>query len=229
MGRSTRAAGAGMQTQRDCQAEVLAFLENPASHGGQSVRRIETHASSVFLVGARALKVKRAVRFPFLDYSSLDKRRAACAAELEVNRPFAPELYRRIVAITRAADGRLALDGKGEPVEWAVEMRRFDEARTLDRLADADGIGAALADALGRVVAAAHARAPVVRAEPWIAALETYLDQNEAAFREFPDLFPADAVAELQQKSRDALARVRPLLFRRGKLGLIRRGHGDLH
>src|SRR5262249_49535907 len=82
-------------------------------------------ASSVFLVGARALKVKRAVRFPFLDYSSLDKRRAACAAELEVNRPFAPELYRRIVAITRAADGRLALDGKGEPVAWAVHMLRF--------------------------------------------------------------------------------------------------------
>jgi aminoglycoside phosphotransferase family enzyme/predicted kinase len=218
-----------MQTQRDCQAEVLAFLEDPASHGGRSVRRIDTHASSVFLLGERALKVKRAVRFPFLDYSSLDKRRAACAAELEVNRPFAPELYCRIVAVTRAADGRLALDGPGEPVEWAVEMRRFEEARTLDRLADAGGIDAALADALGRVVAAAHARGPVVRAEPWIAALETYLDQNEAAFREFPDLFPRDAVAELQQRSRDALARVRPLLLTRGKLGLIRRGHGDLH
>jgi uncharacterized protein len=72
-----------MQTQRDCQAEVLAFLEDPASHGGQSVRRIDTHASSIFLVGEQALKVERAVRFPFLDYSSLQKRRAACAAELE--------------------------------------------------------------------------------------------------------------------------------------------------
>src|SRR5215470_17005438 len=110
MGRSTRPAGADMPTQRDCQAEVLAFLEDPASHGHQSVRRIDTHASSVFLAGERALKVKRAVRFPFLDYSSLDKRRAACAAEVEVNRSLAPELYRRIVAITRATDGRLALD-----------------------------------------------------------------------------------------------------------------------
>src|SRR6202158_3753657 len=106
-----------MQTQRDCQAEVLAFLEDPASHHGREVRRIDTHASSVFLVGERALKVKRAVRFPFLDYSSLDKRKAACAAELGVTRPFAPNLYRRIVPITRAADGRLALDGGGEPVE----------------------------------------------------------------------------------------------------------------
>jgi aminoglycoside phosphotransferase family enzyme/predicted kinase len=218
-----------MQTRRDCQAEVLAFLEDPASHRGDSVRRIDTHASSVFLVGERALKVKRAVRFPFLDYSSLDKRKAACAAELEVNRPFAPELYRRIVPITRETDGRLALEGEGEPVEWAVEMRRFDEARTLDRLADAGRIDAALADTLGRVVAAAHARAPIVSAEPWIAALDAYLDQNEAAFREFPNLFAAEAVAELQRRSRAALARVRPQLFARGKLGLIRRGHGDLH
>jgi uncharacterized protein len=218
-----------MQTQRDCQAEVLAFLENPASHSGGQVKRIDTHASAVFLVGDRALKVKRAVRFPFLDYSSLEKRKAACAAELEVNRPFAPELYRRVVAITRAADGRLALGGEGESVEWAVEMRRFDEARTLDRLADAGGIDAALADALGRVVAAAHARAPLVRAAPWVAALDTYLDQNDAAFREFPDLFAAEAVAELHRSSRRALARVRPQLFARAKLGLIRRGHGDLH
>lgn len=218
-----------MQTQRDCQAEVLGFLEDPASHHARRVRRIDTHASSVFLVGDRALKVKRAVRFPFLDYSSLDKRKAACAAELEVNRPFAPELYRRIVPITREADGRLALEGEGQPVEWAVEMRRFDEARTLDRLADAASIDAALADTLGRVVAAAHARAPIGSAEPWINALDTYLDQNEAAFREFPSLFAAEAVAELQLNSRRALARGCPLLFARGKLGLIRRGHGDLH
>jgi uncharacterized protein len=218
-----------MQTQRDCQAEVLAFLEDPASHGGREVRRIDTHASSVFLVGERALKVKQAVRFPFLDYSSLDKRKAACTAELEVNRPFAPELYLRVVPVTREAGGRLALDGAGEPVEWAVEMRRFDEARTLDRLADAGGIDTALADTLGRVVAAAHAVAPVVGAEAWIAALDTYLDQNEAAFRECPSLFPAEAVGELQRRSRRALTCVRPLLFVRGQLGLIRRGHGDLH
>ena len=218
-----------MQAQRDCQAEVLAFLTDPASHQGHKVRRIDTHASSVFLVGQRAFKVKRAVRFPFLDYSSLDKRKAACAAEIAVNRPFAPELYRRIVPVTREADAGLALDGAGEPIEWAVEMRRFDETRTLDRLADGDLIDAALADTLGRAVAAAHARAPVVRAEPWVAALDTYLNQNDAAFREFPELFPADPVADLQQRSHRALTQVRPLLLVRGRQDLVRRGHGDLH
>src|SRR3954470_14332865 len=117
----------------DTQEETFAMLANPATHGGAAVRRVDTHAASVFLAGERAYKVKRAVVFPFLDYSTVAKRKAACEAELEVNRPFAPEIYLRVVAITRE-DGRLALDGPGEPVEWAVEMGRFDENMTLDTL-----------------------------------------------------------------------------------------------
>src|SRR3989304_1325149 len=112
------------------QQGVLDFLGDPASHGGVPVVRIDTHAASVFLAGERALKIKRAVRFPFLDYSTLAKRQAACAAEIEVNRAFAPAIYRGVVAITRAPDGGFAIGGKGPPGEWAVEMRRFDEAPT---------------------------------------------------------------------------------------------------
>ena len=119
----------------DSQQAVIDFLGSPAAHSGQSVTRIDTHAASVFLAGARALKIKRAVKFPFLDFSTLAKRKAACEAELEVNRPYAPAIYRGVVAITRA-DGGLAIGGKGEPVEWAVEMVRFDETKTLDHLAE---------------------------------------------------------------------------------------------
>src|SRR3954470_6630715 len=95
------------------QKAVFDLLADPATHDGAGVKRIDTHAASVFLAGERAFKVKRAVRFPFLDYSTLEKRKAACEAELRVNRPFAPEIYRRVVPITRAADGQLALDGTG--------------------------------------------------------------------------------------------------------------------
>src|SRR5262245_56331971 len=123
-------------TTPESQEPVFALLAASATHGGVPVKRIDTHAASVFLAADRALKVKRAVRFPFLDYSTLAKRQDACAAELEVNRPFAPEIYRRVVPITRTADGRLAIDGDGTPVEWAVEMRRFAEDATLDRLAE---------------------------------------------------------------------------------------------
>ena len=122
---------------RCSQEAVFRLLADPATHGGAAVKRIDTHAASVFLAGDRALKVKRAVRFPFLDYSTLEQRKRACEAEVEINRPFAPDIYRRVLPIARAADGALALDGPGPPVEWAVEMRRFDENATLDRLAEA--------------------------------------------------------------------------------------------
>lgn len=213
----------------ESQEAVFALLADPATHGGTPVRRIDTHAASVFLAGDRAFKVKRAVRFPFLDYSTLDLRRRACESELEVNKPFAPEIYLRVVPITREADGRLTLDGDGAAVDWAVEMRRFDENATLDHLADAGEIDAALADALGRAVAAAHASAPVVEAAPWIDALAAYIEQNHAELRERPELFPSAEVEPLTRASRAAHARVRPLLVERGRRGLIRRGHGDLH
>ena len=211
------------------QNEVLAFLGDARTHGGRSVRRIDTHAAIVFLAGARALKVKRAVRFPFLDYSTLDKRHAACQAELEVNRHFAPELYRRVVPITRAPDGRLMLDGEGEPVEWAVDMRRFDETQTLDRLAEDGRLDEALADRLARAVAAMHARAPAADFEAWLGKIGEILGQNAVAFRELPKLFPAKDVESLVAATRAAFDRVRPLLEARGHTGLVRRGHGDLH
>jgi aminoglycoside phosphotransferase family enzyme/predicted kinase len=218
-----------MARAADDQEPVLRLLADPATFGGAEVRRIDTHAASVFLAGQRALKVKRAVRFPFLDYSTPEKRKAACAAEIEVNRAFAPQIYRGVVAITREQDGRLILGGRGTPVEWAVEMRRFDEMRTLDRLADEGKIDAALAERLARAVAAAHARAPVVDAAPWLAALNKYLDNNGTAFRQDPDLFPPAAAERLGRSSRAALARVSPLLAARGEHRLVRRGHGDLH
>ena len=211
------------------QDAVFAFLSDPATHGGGAVKRIDTHAASVFLAGEHAFKVKRAVRFPFLDFSTLAKRKSACEAELRINRSFAPDIYRRVVAVTREADGRLTLDGTGTPVEWVLEMRRFDENATLDRLAQAGKVDRALADALGRAVAALHGGANAVEAEPWIAALADYIEQNEAAFRERPDLFSPVEGEALAQRSRAAHARIRPLLVARGHHGLIRHLHGDLH
>jgi aminoglycoside phosphotransferase family enzyme/predicted kinase len=212
----------------ESQEQVFALLGDPAMHGGAAVRRIDTHAASVFLAGESAYKVKRAVRFPFLDYSTLAKRKAACEAELAVNRPFAADIYLRVVAVTRR-NGGLALDGPGEPVEWAVEMRRFDENATLDHLAERGQIDTSLADALARAVVAAHADAPVVDAGPWIEAVARFLEQNDAALRETPELFPSAEAEALTNASRAAFHRIRPLLDARGTQGLVRRGHGDLH
>jgi aminoglycoside phosphotransferase family enzyme/predicted kinase len=211
------------------QDAVFAFLGRASTHGGAEVRRCDTHAAAVFLAGERALKVKRAVRFPFLDYSTLEKRKVACAAELEVNRRFAPQIYLRIVPITREQDGSLSLGGNGEAVEWAVEMKRFDENQTLDRIANRGGIDAALPGKLAKAVAAMHAQAEPVEAGPWLAAVEGYIGQNTVAFREAQSLFPGQDASSLDQRSRAALGQMRPLLLARGQRGLVRRCHGDLH
>ena len=218
-----------MSPAETSQQAVIDFLERPASHGGAPVKRIDTHAATVFLAGERALKIKRAVRFPFLDYSTLEKRKAACTAELEVNHPYAPAIYRRVVAITRERDGTLAIGGAGEPVEWAVEMRRFDETQTLDHLAEAQRIDDALADALGRAVAHAHTAAPAVANAGFSGALTAIIAANDAELRAAPELFPPQAVSALTDATRGTFERVQPLLAARERAGLVRRCHGDLH
>jgi uncharacterized protein len=216
----------------ETQDAVFELLGNPATYrlpAAAKIVRHQTHAAIVFLAGDRAFKVKRAVRYPFLDFSSLDKRKAACEAELTINRKFAPQLYRRVVPITREGDGALALDGNGEPVEWAVEMARFDEERTLDRLAQRSELGERLLAKLAVAVAAMHERAEPVEPAPWIAAVEQFIDNNTTFFRRHPELFGERAVIDLERQSLAAIKHLRPLLIERGKQGLIRRGHGDLH
>jgi hypothetical protein len=216
-------------TAEASQQPVMAFMGDPASHGGLPVKRIDTHTASVFLVGDRAIKIKRAVRFPFLDFSTLEKRKIACQSEIAVNRAFAPAIYRGVVAITRDGSGRLEIGGKGEPVEWAVEMRRFDESQTLDHLAGAGRIDDVFANALGRVVAAAHRVAPTVTDANFSGMLAKIIVQNETELAGEPDLFSLQDLRSLAAATRAAFERVKFLLDARERAGLVRRCHGDLH
>lgn len=209
------------------QEDVFRFVANPATHGGASVTQIDTHGAAVFLAGNRALKIKRAVRFPFLDYSTLPRRKAACELELDVNRRFAPQIYRRVVPITRSDAGELAIGGDGEPIEWAVEMQRFDESRTVDQVANANPLAPALVDAIADTIAASHRAAPKADTRTWIASLPPIIADNMAAF--VAAGFPAEAVSALDHASQSAFERVRPMLEQRGAQGFVRWCHGDLH
>lgn len=208
------------------QERVFAFLADPARH--PDVHRIDTHGASVFLDGGRALKIKRAVRFPFLDYSTLEKRKAACDEEIEINRRFAPQIYRRVVPITQRDDGSLEIDGPGAPVEFAIEMTRFDERQTLDHLAESGPLDTALVDATAEAIAASHCSAPLAAADPWIHSIPGIIEGNTAAFREAA-CFPAEDIDDLRQASLAAFSRLRELLEQRGRQGYVRRCHGDLH
>ncbi|HVV94120.1 MAG TPA: AAA family ATPase [Hyphomicrobiales bacterium] len=213
----------------DQQADVFAFLADPATHGmTAAVRRIDTHGAAVFLAGDDVYKVKRAVRFPFMDFSTLEKRRQACAAEIAVNRDNAPAIYRGIVPIVRAGDG-LRLGGDGEVVEWAVHLKRFDEDRTLDRLAERGEFPDELVPALVEAVMAAHARAAISDGTAATAALGDNLEETLAEIAAAPTVFPPAEAEPLAGAMRTAFARLRPLLLARGAAGRVRRCHGDLH
>src|SRR6478736_1084160 len=150
----------------DAQREVVAFLRDPASYrpGVGPIEVIETHASLVFLAGDYAYKLKRAVKYPYLDFSTVERRLAACAAELKLNRRTAPPLYLEVRAISRGPDGQLGWrrhvgDAPGEVVDFVLVMRRFGQEGVFDKLARAGGLSPPLLYALTGHIADFHDKA----------------------------------------------------------------------
>jgi len=212
------------------QDEVAAFLEDPRNwpNGPERIERIETHISHIFLGGDLALKMKKAVRLPYLDFSTLELRERFCRREVEINRLFSPELYLGLGRIGRGADGRLRLGDSGETVEWLVRMRRFDEENILSEVARRGPLGSALIRSLAGTVAESHRRAPVRNADGWRGILRTIGELRESALG--GGVLPEEAGVSGFLETAESLARKRRgLLERRGETGSIRRCHGDLH
>jgi aminoglycoside phosphotransferase family enzyme/predicted kinase len=214
------------------QSAVATFLADPRTWtaeqpGVTQVERIDTHGAMVFLAGERAYKLKRAVRYPFMDFSTLEKRAAACAAEVRINRRTAPAIYLGTRRITREAGG-LALDGAGPTVDWLVEMRRFDGEGLLDRIAARGGLDDALADAVAVAVAGFHRaieRCTRYGRADDVARLIEDVDANMAA----QDVLDHDARRALADACRAAFVAVAPLIDERYLAGFVRWCHGDLH
>ncbi|CAN5334419.1 bifunctional aminoglycoside phosphotransferase/ATP-binding protein [soil metagenome] len=213
------------------QTAALAFLLDPRSHAGAAgpVKRVETHGAVVFLAGVNAYKVKKAVRFPFMDQTRLESRRAACEAEVTVNRHFAADLYLGVVPITRTGDGRLEFGGSGTAVEWAVHLKRFDENNTFDLVLDRGELTQSQVADVARLIRRSHEVAKVGDAN-WAAhSLPQVVGESLEEILAAPDLFPAQKAERLADAMRAALREVTPLLLSRGAAGKVRRCHGDLH
>ena len=207
----------------DDQSAVLAFLRDPATHGGTAPREIVTHSARVFLGPERALKLKRAVRYDYLDFATAENRRATLDRELALNRPAAPEIYDRVAPITRAEGGRLALDGAGPAVDHVLVMRRFPDGSELAHVAAAGRLDRALAETLGRTLAAYYARAPRVDADGAVL-MDEIVAELDRVFATLHGPLGRDRCDRLTAALR---ARAAPDL--RARADRIRRGHGDLH
>ena len=205
--------------------EICAWFAAGAGQG-EPATVIETHAARVFLIGDHAYKIKKAVDFGYLDFSTPSKRAAALANELERNQAGAPGIYLAVHRVTRGPGGELTLDGPGEVLETVLKMRRFDPAAVL--AIRPQWVNGDFAEALGRRIALFHSDAPRRPEGGGAASLRFVLDSNAAHLRTLPDL--AGDLAERVIAAADlALEAAAPLLDARRAAGFARRCHGDLH
>jgi aminoglycoside phosphotransferase family enzyme len=212
-------------------ADKVAFLSRPDSYGepARMVSRRETHMSWVFLVGDHVFKLKKPVRFAYLDFSTLVRREAACRAELKLNRRLAAEVYLRVVPLVWTPRG-LAIDDSGVTVDWLVVMRRLDEASTLERMLLDRRLDAQDLDRLVATLAEFYRHAGPVRIMParHFADWESNLSDNRRVLFDPRLSLPLGLVRRIDSAQRRFLMAKQELFAARARGRYIVDGHGDL-
>jgi aminoglycoside phosphotransferase family enzyme len=214
--------------------KLIDRLRDPGAfpHAVEEIQVRETHISWVILTGEYAYKIKKPVRFEFLDFSTLERRRHYCEEELRLNRRYAPDLYLDVVPITDSADGP-RVGAEGDPFEFAVRMQQFDERELLDRCLREDRLTVAHVDAMGRALADFHTQAERAPVESRFGRPELILEEARENFSVLtPRLTVVEQRAQLERLARwteREVERLRERFEARRRKGRIRECHGDLH
>jgi aminoglycoside phosphotransferase family enzyme len=212
-------------------AEKVAILSRPETYGkaGIDVACRETHMSWVFLIGDRVYKLKKPVRFPYLDFSTLEKRESACRAEARLNRRLAPDVYLNAIPVV-ARGNRLSIGGAGTVVDWLVAMRRLDEREMLDHLIAAGRVDQTRLDDLVTVLADFYRRAEAITTLPatQLAEWRRSLAYNRRVLLDPRLGMPSGRVQWLDRLQRRFLDLHGTMLAARVRARKIVDGHGDL-
>lgn len=195
---------------------------------GQRVDLIETHISWVLLAGSQAYKVKKPVKMGFLDFSTRDARRRACLEELRLNRRLAPGLYIEVVPVT-GTPGDPRLTPEGEPIDYAVRMRRFPSGGLFSERLAAGQLKPAEVDRLAERIAEFHLCAPVADTSSPYGTPRVIESTTMEVLASLEQHEGAPALAALRQWLQAQSAALRPLWEARLREGRVREGHGDLH
>ncbi|MAB14793.1 bifunctional aminoglycoside phosphotransferase/ATP-binding protein [Parvibaculum sp.] len=227
-----------MTSDTDTQ-QTIGFLSRPEAYGldaGEIVEHIETHANHIFLAGDFAWKMKKPIRFSFLDFSTSQKRREACESELALNRRTAPELYLGLAAVTRDEGGfRLVpvepgADAPHGAADWLVKMKRFDNDGLLARQEDEGRLKTSLVEDLAARVASFHAGAEVTRDFGGATAFASIVADNAHDMLEKAgSTFSRDEAEHTKAQCDQLIERHCRLMDNRRDAGWVRRCHGDLH
>jgi len=214
--------------------DYLEAMQNPGTypHAVQGIRHIETHISHLFLTGEWVYKLKKPLRNAFLDYSTLDLRRACCEAELKLNRRFAPEIYEGVVAVARDHFG-WNLEGRGETVEYAVKMKEFSQDALLLSVLKRGELTSEIVRSLAEEMASIHAAAPrLTDLQLPFGGFDSVAQLARDNFRELEGLLKSNSRETLQslaEQSEVQLSALRTEIESRRQTGFVRECHGDLH
>ncbi len=208
------------------QRDVVNFLSQPKTHGGSPVDRITTHGAHVFLSGDRAYKLKRAVKLPFMDFSTVERRRTMLEREFRINRGIGGDIYLAVEPIVRTSGNGFRIGGSGDVVDWVLVMRRFAQHDLLDDMARRRTLSLEFMEPLADVIVTMHRVAPAidrvgadffrgVALDNITSLRETTVDQN--------------LVTQTAGRLERACSDLREHLGWRSRNGYVRLCHGDLH
>jgi len=220
-----------METQLPPLIQAL-LVSQAYPHPAPNVTLVQTHISWVLLAGDFAYKIKKPVKLPFLDFSTLALRQRYCEDELRLNRRFAPDLYLGVVGLYNTPHAP-QFDGTGPPIEYAVKMRRFDEAALLDRLCARGELQPRHLSDLADTLVAFHDRAAVTPAASRFGSVSAVMaparDNFKDLLRLLPDADLPERLAALHRWTETQGHELAPLMTARQQGGRVRECHGDLH
>lgn len=218
-----------MTATQDDQSDAIAFLKTNASSGASVAEEvIQTHGAIIFLHETEALKIKRAVKYDYLDFSTPAQRQEMLQREVDLNSDAAPGMYHDVVPLTCAADGTVALDGTGRIIEWVLRMTRFPAEAELSGLAERGAFDDRLSNSLGHSIADYHRKAEH-RAEDSRVLIREIIEELGREMAGMHRQLGAGLVRDFLHATEAGLWRVDELLKDRSQAGWVRRCHGDLH
>lgn len=210
-------------------ADKVAFLSNPATHGGQQVTCRETHMSYIFLAEDRVYKLKKPVWLPYLDFRTIERRERMCRTELRLNRRLAPDVYIDVVPLRRSDRG-LSIGGDGEAVDWLVVMNRLNEADTLEHAILSGSVTPRQVAAVATALTTFYRHATPILISPEVHLADWYasLNYNRRILLDPWFRLSSGTVSAIDRVQRRFLAGHADLLRRRIRERWVRDTHGDL-
>ncbi len=218
----------------DALPRLVTDLQNASAydHGAGAVEVVQTHISYVFLAGGYAYKIKKPLNLGFLDYSTLEQRRRMCEEEVRLNRRLCDGVYLGVLAVTRRTDGAHQFGGAGEPVEYAVRMRRIHDDNTMPHLLESRGLARGHLASLAAKVASFHRdaqRGSHIAAFGRVPAVRLNWDENfEQTAPYIGRTISAAQFGDVREYVDRYLDEHGDLIEERADAGCVRDGHGDM-